>query len=486
MGNMCNTCADKYSRTAKNTCQECPDPAVNGIRICGITIAVLILIIFLVKSTMSSALRPRELTSVYLRILMNYLQLVMLTSTFNLNWPNEVESLLSAQESAGTATAQIFSFDCYMSQLSTTNVIYQKLTLMFILPVFIVLASCLFWGILAVKRNDLSVIRNQMISTIIILLFLAHPSLVQSIFSILSCSEIDPGESWLVADPSIRCWQGEHMFYTVVVGIPGVGIWCLGIPAVAMLIIIKNHRELTYISIKAKYGFLYNGYKPERFYWEFVIIYRKILVIFISVFISTVSVEVQALSVMLVIFIAFYLQHSCQPYNAQELNDLELMSIVTSGITIYSGLYFLSNSLTNSAGLVFFALILASNCVFLAYWLYGISQAFMEKLAKRKPRLMRKLCPCISSVFRVANEQIKSLDLQHFDVIDDNFEVKSVVDPQRIPEESLDESPGFMHSEEWLESDFQLYIAVMQARVRRAKRQSLRSSGDVTTFLEGI
>ena len=482
-GNMCNTCADQYSRTAKNTCQECPDPAVNGIRICGITIAVLILIIFLVKSTMSSALRPRELTSVYLRILMNYLQLVMLTSTFNLNWPNEVKSLLSAQESAGTATAQIFSFDCYMSELSTTNVIYQKLTLMFVLPVFIVVISFLFWGVLAVKRSDFSVIRNQMVSTIIILLFLAHPSLVQSIFSILSCSEIDPGESWLVADPSIRCWQEEHMFYTVVVGIPGVGIWCLGIPAVAMLIIIKNRRELTYINIKAKYGFLYNGYKPERFYWEFVIIYRKILVIFISVFISTVSIEVQALSVMLVIFIAFYLQHSCQPYNAQELNDLELMSIVTSGITIYSGLYFLSKSLTNSAGLVFFALILVSNCVFLAYWLFGISQAFMEKLAKRKPRLMRRLCPCISAVFRVANEQIKSLDLQHFDVIDD-YQCKSVVDLNRIPEESWEESPGFMHSEEWLESDVHLYIAVMQARVRRAKRQSLRSSGDVSTLLE--
>jgi len=38
------------------------------------------------------------------------------------------------------------------------------------------------------------------------------------------------------------------------------------------------------LETKQKFGFLYNGYKKEYFFWEIVIMYRKILIIFISVF----------------------------------------------------------------------------------------------------------------------------------------------------------------------------------------------------------
>lgn len=485
-GNLCNTCETSYSRTAKNTCQACPDPEVNGVRIGGLTIGVVILIVFLVRSTMSSALRPRELASVYLRILMNYLQLVMLTATFNLNWPSEVETVLSTQESAGTATAQVFSFDCYMTGISDTNVIYQKLIMMFILPGLIVSISVLFWGFIGAKRNDFSIMRKQMVSTIIILLFLAHPNIVQAMFSMLSCTEIDPGESWLVADPSIRCWQGEHLFYTLTIAIPGVAAWCLGIPTIALLLVVTNSRELKFIAVKAKYGFLYNGYRMERYYWEFVIIYRKVLIIFISVFVSTVSVEVQALSVMLVIIVAFYLQHANQPYDVQELNDLELLSIFTSGITIYSGLYFLTNDLNNTAGMVFFALIVISNTIFLTYWAFGISQAYMEKIAKMKPRLMSRLCRCIPSVLRVANTQIKNLDLQNFDVVDEEQQFRKVSSPTRAYNTAIDTIPeneeASSKSEYWMESDFHLYVAVMKERMQTVKTESSPGAEDLTVL----
>jgi len=489
-GNLCNTCVTDYSRTAKNTCQACPDPAVNGVRIAGLTVAVVILIVFLVKSTMSSALRPRELASVYLRILMNYLQLVMLTATFNLNWPSEVKTVLSTQESAGTATAQVFSFDCYMIGISDTNVIYQKLIMMFILPGLVVGVSVLFWGFLGAKRNDFSVMRNQMVSTIIILLFLVHPNIVQSMFSMLSCEEIDPGESWLVADPSLRCWQGEHLFYTLIIAIPGVITWCLGIPTIALLLVVSNCRELAFTRVKAKYGFLYNGYKPTRYYWEFVIIYRKILIIFISVFVSSVSVDMQALSVMLVIIVAFYLQHANQPYDVKELNDLELLSILTSGITIYSGLFFLTNDLTNTAGLVFFALIVLSNVIFLTYWAFGISQAYMEKIAKLKPRLMSRLCRCIPAVLQVANTQIKNMDLQNFDVVESDFQFHKprTTTPNRAHNTVADTIQEEGHiigssNEDWMESDFQLYVAVMQERVQTVKTGSSHEHSDEMTIL---
>ena len=58
--------------------------------------------------------------------------------------------------------------------------------------------------------------------------------------------------------------------------------------------------------MKSTLGFLYLGYDDHRFYWEFVILYRKISIAFISVFLASISVDVQALAVMCVLLMSFY------------------------------------------------------------------------------------------------------------------------------------------------------------------------------------
>lgn len=52
---------------------------------------------------------------------------------------------------------------------------------------------------------------------------------------------------------------------------------------------------------KEKYGFLYNGYQKRFYYWEVVIMYRKILIIFIAVFISALGAITQALFVFILV-----------------------------------------------------------------------------------------------------------------------------------------------------------------------------------------
>lgn len=44
--------------------------------------------------------------------------------------------------------------------------------------------------------------------------------------------------------------------------------------------------------LRAKYGFIYNGYNRANFFWEFVIVYKKIAVISIAVFLASISVEI--------------------------------------------------------------------------------------------------------------------------------------------------------------------------------------------------
>jgi hypothetical protein len=406
--NLCQSCQKNWSRTSKNTCGRCPDSAINALRLTGIAVAVVCVVVIMVRSTLKSAAKPKELHSVYIKILTNYLQLVLLVSSFNLNWPSLVESLLSTQESAGSATDQLFSFDCYLDGNSTgTDVFYQKLVIIGMLPVVIVILASCYWLPVAAYRSQPQVLRSQLVSTIIVLLFLVHPSIVQTMFKSFSCMEIDPGEQWLLEDLALECWKGDHSFFVMAVGLPGLLLWGLGIPTLALVLLIRNRRQLRSVEVKTKYGFLYIGYKHSNFYWELVILYRKIAIAFTSVFLSSISTEIQALTVMIVILVAFNLQLRYMPYENLELNLLETRAIVVAGITIYCGLYFLTNDLSENVKIVLFVLILVSNIYFLVSWVFGISSTFLEKLAKKKPYLVKKFCGCIPSLSLAADIAIR-------------------------------------------------------------------------------
>ena len=58
----------------------------------------------------------------------------------------------------------------------------------------------------------------------------------------------------------------------------------------------RNRKHLQRFDTKTKYGFLYNGYRPSAYYWELVIMYRKIVIIFIQVFLAQSGKIVQVSS----------------------------------------------------------------------------------------------------------------------------------------------------------------------------------------------
>jgi hypothetical protein len=178
------------------------------------------------------------------------------------------------------------------------------------------------------------------------------------------------------------------------VALIGVLLWGCGAPALALIMLAKSRKTLDTVETKSKFGFLYIGYRKKTFFWEFVILYRKICVVFISVFLVQFNVEVQALTAMLVLILSFFIQEHYEPYDTDELNSLEKKSILCSAVTIFCGLYFLTNSLSNLVKLVFFFIILGANLYFIFYWLKGMIVSIADKGARVKPWLFRKLCRC--------------------------------------------------------------------------------------------
>lgn len=94
----------------------------------------------------------------------------------------------------------------------------------------------------------------------------------------------------MYADLQIECYVGAHYFWSLGVALPSLIVWGLGIPLFAFLLITREKDKLTSLETKEKFGFLYNGYKKEFYYWEVVIMYRKILMVIISVVIANFGV----------------------------------------------------------------------------------------------------------------------------------------------------------------------------------------------------
>jgi len=216
-------------------------------------------------------------------------------------------------------------------------------------------------------KHSMPSFKNDIISTYVILFFMIHPNLIKMMFGALSCKQIESGEYWLVNNLDIRCWDDEHMFYVFSVVIPSIIAWGIGIPAVSLFFIWRMRKKLDSISARLRFGFLFNGYRRKCYYWEFVILYRKILICTISIFLGNISPDIQALTVMILLLVCLYIQNENKPYIGAVLNKMEFRAVLVASITIYCGLYYLTGVLDESTKIVLFAIIVFANLYFLYY-----------------------------------------------------------------------------------------------------------------------
>lgn len=64
----------------------------------------------MVRNILASALKPSP-TTIYVKVMMNHLQLIMITSSFNFEWPSSIKSFFDAVSPVATASDNLISFD---------------------------------------------------------------------------------------------------------------------------------------------------------------------------------------------------------------------------------------------------------------------------------------------------------------------------------------------------------------------------------------
>jgi len=395
-GNLCQVCLPGYSRTGRNNCARCPSKTSNisvsllivAVALCGIALVI--------GFAIRGATRPRSLMAIYFKIFLNYLQMVVVAASLNLNWPSFTKTFLSTQEMAGGMADQLFSFECIMKDVSIADsmgMYSSKLIVGALLPAALCLIAVLAWLFLRLlKRVEL--LAAKIVTSFVIVVFIVHPSITKMMFSVYSCMTILPGEQWLVSDLSEKCWTSNHTRMILLISLPSIAVWVLGLPTLVLLLLVKSRHRLNESGRNLRFSFLYKGYEPQWFFWEFVILYRKIAIVASSVFLSVVSIKVQSLTVLAILLVSIYLQLRYQPFNDLTLNKLEVKSILVSAITIYAGLYYDTKSISKVyagqvVNVLLFVVIIVANGYFLFTWLVYISPVLLAALRDHWRRLSK-------------------------------------------------------------------------------------------------
>ncbi|OMJ71850.1 hypothetical protein SteCoe_29840 [Stentor coeruleus] len=387
-GVLCNSCQIGFSLSNSGKCSKCPEQGTNIIILLSLGALMIAVCYILVKTTLNSAFKPKSLHSIYIKIFTNYLQLVYLTTQFELEWPSYVLELFYIQKSAATISEQVFSIDCYFVGSSSSNsssIYFNKLAMYCIIPIIIALISLIVWTLIGMAKGTFSYLNREFYTTAIVLFFLVYPNIVKSMFMNFQCTQFDIIGWYLDQNTAIQCWDTIHTKYSLIIAVPGMITWAVGVPTFLLVIMSKKKRYLYRDNNRVIFGFLFNGYKSSNFYWEFLIMYRKIIIITIAVFMSS-STMLQALTVIILLIISLYLQYSCRPYSQSELNHMETQALFIATVTIYCGLYYLSRSIGDIVKVILFAIIAVGNGYFILYWIYYMMQAFMEVFLKYFPQ----------------------------------------------------------------------------------------------------
>eukprot|EP00198_Chlamydomonas_reinhardtii_P004333 XP_001693669.1 predicted protein [Chlamydomonas reinhardtii] len=283
------------------------------------------------------------------KILFSYLQVLSLVKNTPISWPSVMINYFNVASQASSAASSLASLDCSMSTASGLPKSAQLFLIQVLAPAF--------W----------------------------YPSVTGQLFGLFSCIQLDTGpaekvcpEPWDEAscrwdrhsvglfwtqDPEQRCYEGVHLTLCAAVGVPGVLLFAAGIPLLSAWWLWRNRRRLWEDSFLSLYGSLYQEYEDGFYFWESVVMLRKLAVTAVIVFAGTYRWQLTLLISMGVIALSLLLQVAYRPYESDAMDELERLGLVATLVTFYLATYFMDDQVNRGVQVGLSLAILVINAI---------------------------------------------------------------------------------------------------------------------------
>ena len=408
-GNLCSSCIQGWGKTGgmSSNCVDCKNTALSYLQLLFVLSFQVIVFVFGIRESMTLSVKYSSnsdqvgtFNPVLLRIIINYMQLISLLSSISVAWPNSMENLLSLNSKFSLISDHMFSIDCFFALGEGTAVVrtvFLKALMVAISPFLFIMIAILFWVVyFKIKRKAIlknKEFGNKVITTLIVILFNMQPSVIKTSFGLFQCTNLyrhDAAINYLATDYDVKCWEGDHKYWTLGLAVPSLALWIIILPSILLYLLQENKNNLHTAKVARKYSFIYNGYTKKKFYWEFIIMIRKIVIICVIIFAGMYSTNLQIFMSLVAILVSYMLHTINNPYSNKNLNDIEKASLFSLGIVILCALYYQTASAGTTLDFIVLFFGVVGNLYFFIYFLRFFIALQMLKIKNNK-RAMKTL-----------------------------------------------------------------------------------------------
>lgn len=364
-GVLCATCIPGYKLKGSYNCTKCPKYWISWLIVVISGILVLGFVAFMVYFNIKNLNKSKSEIALLLKILVNYCQTIVVLASIDLKWPSSILNLFDFSTAIGESSTQVLSLSCTEFKSDTKSSYKETLTtLMF--PIIVILTVFFVWSLVSVLKKSAQYIRVHFVSTCVVIILLMHTSVSNTILSVFSCKKVN-GEYWNTSDYNLKCFVDQHLNILLYIGLPGLIIWCISLPSVMFVCLFKNRRYLDQVETLVKFKTLFSGYKPEFYYWEFLVILRKFLIRVIAILLISSGITIQGLGIMIVLLFSLSLHINYKPYEKDSINKLEQYCIIVLILFICGGITF-STDIQDRSKVIIGWILFVVNIMFLLYW----------------------------------------------------------------------------------------------------------------------
>lgn len=175
----------------------------------------------------------------------------------------------------------------------------------------------------------------RLVLYVVLMLFFLYPQVCKELVSTLSCHPVDSKDSFMQVAPKkcdksdldkamkamryqetywggdtlVTCWHGQHT-WMVILGTLGLAFFAIGLPVSIYVLLKRAKKQLQQKQVELQLGFLYASYRMPCYPWESVVLLQKLAMVLSVTLLQGVSVGLQVLMAIAVVFVSALLQVS--------------------------------------------------------------------------------------------------------------------------------------------------------------------------------
>jgi hypothetical protein len=396
---LCSSCGSGYSHAGiGGKCDVCPSHGENvGFMVLGFIGCIVGVFVF-IRVTLSDAGEVVDTTDGVKTILLSFVQMLTLLTTFPIKWPVIFEAIFQVGGTVTVLGEQFVNLKCLVPSNSDADVFFAKSGAWALVPLVLMLTVTITWVIISRFRN-VPKLRPKIFVSCIALLFLIYPTLCAACFNIFACRTVC-GEDVprLLADMDEKCWEGRHLAMVLVFALPMLFAYVFGFPLAALLAVHRLQKKsavavsrtvfrkrstlgerlaaaegesnVTIVISKSQSGFdgqdavsldssqlhksmkhheehfvlgmFYSSFRGSVWWWQATVALRKGGLALIGVFGSNLGL-MQVHLTMLLLLVVIMITSKIEPYggqNAKVMHELELLTLLAVWCTLWAGSVF--------------------------------------------------------------------------------------------------------------------------------------------------